>query len=353
LIEKIFYKRNVDKFFNSVKEKYNFYAPVKENQNILFKKISDPEEIELDYFNSKIPPKSIIFPKIETLFKFKKNENGIEIKKPEKPEKKNLIFGIRSCDVASFGVLKEFFGSGKFKDDIVLNKIEDTLLIGLGCNFPKSTCFCTSVNGNPFGTENMDIFLTDLTNKYLIQSITNDGKKLLESLDFLDEPRKEDFEQASDLKNQAELQISSKLELNDTPQILYNNFEHKIWTELSQNCIGCGTCSYLCPTCHCFDVIDENDHYNNKGRRIRIWDTCQYTLFTRETSGHNPRPSRKQRLRQRVLHKFSYYPMNYDVIGCTGCGRCLKYCPVNNDVRKILGKFKELENKKEEEIIVA
>lgn len=352
MIEKLLLKTDVDKTFNKYKENFNIFAPIKENGNIVFRKICDPENVELNYLNSKIPPKSVIFPKIETLFKFRQNGDGIEIKKPQPVNKKSIIFGIRPCDADSFQMLKKFFGFGKFKDEIFLEKVSNTILVGIGCNSPRNTCFCTSVSGNPFKKDHLDIFLTDLGEKYLVQSITKDGEELLEDLDFLTPPTEEDLKKAMKLKDQAELLISSKLELKDIDQALYKNYEHGIWTEISQNCIGCGTCSYLCPTCHCFDVIDEVDHYNKKGRRIRIWDTCQYSFFTRETSGHNPRPKRKQRVRQRIMHKFCYYPRNYDTFGCVGCGRCIIYCPINNDIRKILPKFNEVE-KEEEEIVVA
>ena len=81
-------------------------------------------------------------------------------------------------------------------------------------------------------------------------------------------------------------------------------FDDGRWEELTASCIGCGACTYLCPTCHCFDIADESRLY--KGRRIRTWDSCQFPLFTKHASGHNPRKTKKERLRQRFMHKFSY-----------------------------------------------
>jgi formate hydrogenlyase subunit 6/NADH:ubiquinone oxidoreductase subunit I len=114
-------------------------------------------------------------------------------------------------------------------------------------------------------------------------------------------------------------------------------FEDPIWNRLTESCIGCGACTYLCPTCHCFDIADEQHHY--QGRRIRTWDSCQYPQFTRHASGHNPRPARKHRLRQRFMHKFSYTVEKSGDIYCVGCGRCVVHCPVNLDIREVIRAF--------------
>ena len=141
-----------------------------------------------------------------------------------------------------------------------------------------------------------------------------------------------------------------EMAIKNIDKILDPNFDHQIWKEVSEICIGCGTCSFLCPTCTCFDVIDENDPNENRGRRVRIWDTCQSCLYTLHTSGHNPRNSCIQRVRNRILHKFCYYPENYDMLGCVGCGRCIQLCPANNDLRVIIQNIKKIVQKKEEKI---
>ncbi|MEJ2248174.1 MAG: 4Fe-4S dicluster domain-containing protein [Candidatus Lokiarchaeota archaeon] len=350
--EKIMYKRQIGKFFDEVSKDYNFYAPKEIKGNIEFTKIQNSEEMKLKYFNSKIPPKEILFPKAQTLFKYKINGKEIEIEENTKIAEKNIIFGIRPCDAYSFNLLENFFSTGKFEDQLFIKKRENTIIMGIGCNIPKETCFCTSVGLHPFRKEDMDIFLVDLDEKYLIFSISDKGKGLINTLKWLKEPNEEDLQNALKLSENAELRIKTKIDLEGIDKALEGNFDHSIWTEISENCLGCGTCSFLCPTCHCFDVIDENDHYNNRGRRIRIWDTCQFPLYTLHTSGHNPRSNRIQRCRNRILHKFSYYPTNYGTIGCVGCGRCIQLCPVNNDLRIILEKLKKIE-KEEEEIVIA
>ena len=128
--------------------------------------------------------------------------------------------------------------------------------------------------------------------------------------------------------------LDCNLDLNTIKQKLEQGYDNALWDSLHEKCIGCGTCTFLCPTCHCFDILDEGA---DKGERIRIWDSCMFPLFTLHASGSNPRPTGKQRFRQRVMHKFKYFVDNNGRAACTGCGRCIEYCPVNLDIRVVLG----------------
>ena len=344
-------KNEIGKLYIELGEEYNFYAPIKEKGNLVFKKILNPDDIILDYFNSKVPPKEILFPKTEVLFEYKTDGKDVtEIIERKDLDEKNIIFGIRPCDAHAFVLMENFFAFGDYQDEIFLKKRENSILIGIGCNSPKTTCFCTSVGGHPFHKDDTDIFLVDLGEKYLVEVISEKGRDLMNKLPWLKNATKKDVQKATDLSKQAEESIVTKLDLKDVDKILDPNFDHPIWREVSEICIGCGTCSFLCPTCTCFDVIDDNDQYNNRGRRIRIWDTCQFCLYSLHTSGHNPRDSCIERCRNRILHKFCYYPENYETLGCVGCGRCIQLCPVNNDLRTIIEKIKQIEPKKEEKI---
>jgi sulfhydrogenase subunit beta (sulfur reductase) len=344
-------KNEIGKLYIELSEEYTFYAPIKEKGNLVFKKVLNTDDIVLDYFNSKVPPKEVLFPKMEVLFEYKTDgKNVTEIIERKEPEEKRIIFGIRPCDAHAIKLMEDFFAFGEFKDELFLKKKENSILIGIGCNFPKTTCFCTSVGGHPFQKEDLDIFLVDLGEKYLVEMVSEKGKNLIKRLSWLKNATKKDTNKAEDLSKKAEELIVTKLDLENIEKVLDPNFDHPIWEEISEICIGCGTCSFLCPTCTCFDVIDENDQYNNRGRRIRIWDTCQFCLYTLHTSGHNPRDSCIERCRNRILHKFCYYPENYNVLGCVGCGRCIQLCPVNNDLRYILKKLNKIEKIKEEKI---
>jgi len=143
----------------------------------------------------------------------------------------------------------------------------------------------------------------------------------------------------SRLKEEAEAKIKP-ISVNGVEKKLPDMINNPFWDKVSRKCITCGACTYLCPTCYCFDIQDTGKE--GKYTRLRVWDSCMYTVYTLEASGHNPRKEKEKRMRQRVMHKFNYYPFLYQEYGCVGCGRCIKYCPVNVDIREIISKVMEV-----------
>ena len=345
--KKLLNKSDVAKLYSELAKDYKFWAPTKEKGNIVFKQIEKAEEIELDYLNSKIPPKEVLFPKMETIFEYEYEGKDVKIKERTDLDDKILVFGARPCDTYSFKMLDDFFSKGKFEDEIFAKKKANTTVVSMGCNTPRQTCFCTSVGGNPFSKDETDVFLADIGDKYLVEPVSEKGIALVAKLSWLSEASDADTQKADALKKEAEDSFVTKFDFDTVTKILNENFDHPVWQEIAESCIGCSSCTFLCPTCTCFDVIDEHDQYKDKGRRIRIWDTCQSCLYTLETSGHNPRPAKIQRCRNRIMHKFSYYPANYDCLGCVGCGRCILACPVNNELRVIIDKVMEIEKEGE------
>jgi len=329
-------KEDFSKFINSFIKDHDIFAPVDKDNVIAYQKISSPDEIAVDYLNSKIPPKSIFFPQKDVLFNYEEKDGDIVLEDAFEKGSPKIIFGVRPCDAKSFKLLDNFFAFGSFKDKNYLERRKETVVIGLGCNYPKLTCFCTSVEGNPFNKVDVDILFTDIGDKYLIEDVTEIGKKFISDIDeMLGNASQEDIDKAETIKKKATEEIKVFTNKEDIIKHLEDLYEDPMWEEVSKKCIRCGACTFLCPTCHCFDVIDENID-KHKGRRVRIWDTCQFPLFTFHGSGHNPRDKKNMRTRQRLYHKFSYYIKNYDLCGCVGCGRCIQSCPCNSDIRETL-----------------
>ncbi|MCF8010028.1 MAG: 4Fe-4S dicluster domain-containing protein [Clostridiales bacterium] len=328
-------KKDVPNFLDSLKNNYQVFAPVKQDHYTEFKEIENGADAVLDYSNTKTPPKKILFPQSEKLYCYKVEENGVQMEE-KADEQQKVIFGIRPCDAKSFTILDKVFDNNKYQDPYYLNRRKNTILVGIGCNAPESTCFCTSLGGGPFDTTGLDLLLVDIGDCYLVEVISEKGKNMLTSCK---EAGEEDKKKASQVKENATLTTSINIE--GIKEKLDNNFYNEIWDYISEKCIGCGSCTFSCPTCHCFDIVDETA--DSGGCRIRNWDSCMFPLFTLHGSGHNPRPSNKERFRNRIMHKFNYFVETNDITACVGCGRCIKNCPVNMDIREILEEIQGLE----------
>ena len=151
-------------------------------------------------------------------------------------------------------------------------------------------------------------------------------------MEGLPEANMEEINSAGSVQAQALHEIQPAFETIGLKKHLDQIFDTKVWDQFAASCLGCGICTFLCPTCFCFDIVDEVQ----RGSRVRNWDTCMFRVYSQEASGHNPRPSRRERTRQRLMHKYSYWLDQIDEIGCTGCGRCVRYCPVGLDIRAML-----------------
>jgi len=310
------------------------YAPVKDEDNVLFEVVHKGDKILTTFGNTKNAPKNFFFPRSETLMQYTRTEKGMEFAGVGKAVPEAVLFGVRPCDARSFALLDMLFDQEQYKDPYYIARRQLTTIIALACVHPPyAACFCTSVGGSPFSTEAVDVLLTDLGDTYLAEFLTDKGRNLLTY--FGDTKADEaDAKQKETIAAQAASAIKSQIPAKEIKPWLDANFEHPFWNTIHQKCLACGTCTYLCPTCHCFDITDEVKGAD--GKRIRNWDSCMYWLFTKETSGHNPRSSQKERWRQRLMHKFRYYVDNFGAISCVGCGRCVLYCPVNIDIRKIV-----------------
>jgi len=339
---KIIKKKDIASLLDSLIKEYEVFAPAKRDGLVLFERISSAAESSLDYINSKISPKQLLFPQTETLFSYSSTRDSTEIKAPSGEEKPQLIFGIRPCDARSLTLLDKVF-DGECKDPYYVSRRANTVVVSIGCARPQTTCFCTSVGGGPFSTEGSDLLLIDVGDEYIVQIVSDKGERLLKERGFEDAGEDKVALTAIVIKK-AEASIGPGVEADGLKEKLDKRFDDPIWQKLTEKCIGCGVCTYLCPTCHCFDIVDEAVGLD--GLRIRTWDSCQFAMFTLQASGLNPRPTVKERFRQRIMHKFSYMVDDHDQIGCVGCGRCITECPVNLDIRQVLNNLLQLEGVK-------
>ncbi|MCL6447094.1 MAG: 4Fe-4S dicluster domain-containing protein [Armatimonadetes bacterium] len=323
-------KDQITSWLNKLIPAYQVFAPVKEGDYFCFQQIRSGEQAVLNYTNSRIPPKEILFPRSEKLFCYRCETGGVQLTE-QVDESKKVVVGVRPCDAKSFLLLDKVFNGDQYVDPYYLTRRNNTVLVGLGCNQPAATCFCTSLSGGPFSAEGLDLLFVDIGDQYLVEVVTERGKELLSGME-LPVAGQEAQEAARAVKESAV--CSTLVDLGGLKYRLDVNFDDPIWALLAEKCLGCAACTYTCPTCHCFDIVDEAA--GKEGCRIRNWDACMFPLFTLHGSGHNPRPTGKERFRQRIMHKFKYFVDNYGTIACVGCGRCILSCPVNLDIRQVI-----------------
>ncbi len=312
---------------------YRVVGPAADDGLVLFKELAAPSDLHLEAINPKNSIKEFFFPKTETLFSYKKLQKDVEVVNENGAISETVIIGSRPCDAMSLERLDKLF-DWDYHDSFYFKRREATCLISIACSSCDDACFCTSLGFDPKSTEGSDILLIPCEGDvYKVDTITDKGSALMEEFDSLFTDAEAGQEQVASPEK--------RFDLDRIRPWLENNFEHDFWKEVSMPCIGCGTCTFLCPTCHCFDIVDEGGI--DEGARIKNWDTCQSKLFTLHTSGHNPRPTQDTRWRQRIRHKFQYYVEKFNTESCVGCGRCIRYCPTGMNIIEQLQKIAEME----------
>ncbi len=339
-------KDRFDDFIRSLLADYAVYAAVTADGKSGFKVIKAAQEIDRRRLVTDRSPKEVFFPHSEVIFEYDKD--GVrEIEKAGKPI---AIWGLRGCDVKSLSMLDKVFGSARqmpddemFQDPYWKKKYDTSLLFCIACNEPRSTCFCNWLGGDPHSGEGSDVFVIDAGDAFLMQPGSEKGKAFIEKTADLKPASGAEERQAAELAAGARAMMDRPVALDDLNERLKELFHTDIWEDMSGKCVNCGACAFVCSTCHCFDMQDEGK--GGKGKRIRIWDSCMFPIFTKEASGHNPRHLSKDRFRQRVMHKYSYFADNYGESLCTGCGRCVVACPVGIDIREVIKHVLSYESK--------
>lgn len=307
--------------------------------DVMFDVVEAPSEIVWDYGHDVYPPKRFLLPHYEDMFRYDCRGAGdpstsssnaptsIEIENAAEAPPQAII-GIRSCDVKAIRFQEKFY-SWPIVDPLYKARSENTVLFSLVCNEPpKKECFCICCDAGPYLEADYDVQLTDLGDRFLFEVGSEKGRKAIESGAYLlADAKPNDFTE----RRKIELHADSLFETvsyiaKAINYITADEAPDLVWEELGSTCFRCGACTNLCPVCTCYTVEDIAQN-NGSFMRCRSWDSCQYSGFTREASGHNPRPTKGSRLYRRMYHKASYqYIMRDGTHGCVGCGRCITAC---------------------------
>ena len=277
--------------------------------------------------------KDLFFPQVENLVNFKVSGRRIQVEPGREEVEDFVIFGVRACDCRSFDILDSVFLSDPV-DTFYADRRSHATVMTLACSEPEETCFCTSLGIDPQAPAG-DVSCWAMEDTLYLEANTEKGQALLSSLPQLGQGE----------KPQTDASVFDRLPLKDLDFSVFGEkplmdwFNSPVWDSLSQSCLGCGSCTFVCPTCQCYDVEDFDGGATI--RRFRCWDSCMCSDFTMMAHGTN-RPTQKERFRQRFMHKLVYHPNNHaGQIGCVGCGRCLQKCPISMNIVKVAKALKE------------
>lgn len=309
--------------------------------------------ITITFDKATVPPKEAVLPQCECLVRYRKTKD------PTNPEKvaisledtnnaiPTVVFACRPCDARGFSVLDNPYLKGPFADPYYKARRDSLVVITKTCPKASSTCFCHWVGCGPSSAEGSDIMMTSVEGGLVLEAVSQKGEEILTVSQLADGSGK--MNEVISARKAAEQSLGKSEDLSTAQAKVADKFTDVIfWENATDRCLSCGACTYFCPTCYCFSITDEGEALSvTGGRRLRSWDNCMSSLFTREASGHNPRTSKALRMRNRVSHKFSTYPENWGTFSCNGCGRCIANCPVCLDIRAIvLGAISSTSDKK-------
>lgn len=320
-------KDDLIRWVDSLLKEHIVIAPVQVQGQTMFQPISKAESCQLSAIsNTVLSPKGWFLPPTEILFSVKRNDGHVELV-PTQVEQDAVLLGLHPCDARGIALMDKPF-LREPSDALYRERRNRTALIGLACSQAQPECFCTSMGSAPDDSSNVDIMLTEVEDGYIVQAVTNKGKALL----------------PKGLKEyKGKMPAPPKLEAIPTKEVvsaIKGLFNDPYWEKLADRCLHCNICAYVCPTCYCFDVRDYAD--KEKVERVRSWESCQSRGFSLTAGGYDPRTTKGERLRQRFYHKLLYFPEEFEDVACVGCGRCVRDCPVNIDIREVINNLKQV-----------
>lgn len=324
-------KNYLSYWLRQIRKKRDLIAPLRLGSGeIVLTTIEHIHDIELNCPASIPSPKEFLFPQKETMFRFSKGSAD-----PLKDDTKRLLFGVRSCDISAISLLDRFYGEG-FPDDYYMSRRKNTVCISIVCNNPDPTCFCIGLGTGPFLESNFDIQLTDLGDRYLVETDSQQGEKLIRDHSYLfSKPKKADYDDQYEIILSSQSKFEKKIYLENARQkILKERISDVFWDRVARRCLECGGCVYECPLCTCFNVLDKVES-ENQGTRLRVWDACIFKGFTKMAENIWPSEHKGSRIKQWYFHKLIYYPEQFGKFGCVGCGRCTITCPGRIDMAAI------------------
>ncbi len=333
-------KENLSALFQMIAENQELYLPVEKAGQTNYAAWTPEVKVDLDTLKTVKSAKDAFFPQSEGLYSVKKEGKKMSVEPQALKEQNFVVFGMKACDVKGVEVLDRVFLVDPV-DTFYKARREHGTIVALACHEPEETCFC-KVFGIDAADPMADVATWMIGEDLYWKALTEKGEALTELVKEL----LTDAEEAPvEAEKEAIHAIVEKLPYMNLSlegwngDALSEKFNSPVWEELYKPCLACGTCTFVCPTCQCYDIKDYTT--GDTVSRYRCWDSCMYSDFTMMAHGNN-RTSQMQRFRQRFMHKLVYYPANNDgMYSCVGCGRCVEKCPASLNIVKVIKAFEK------------
>lgn len=331
-------KAKAGALLDAIAAKERLFVPADDRGTSRFVAYGAGVEPRFDLLNTKLPPKDLLFPATETLYRWSRDGADLAIDSAFAETDHFTVFGLRPCDMASVDRLDAVFLTKGYVDEFYQAKREAATFVVATCAHPGRACFCDSIAASPHEAPTADVLLEDAGEEWVVTPQTEKGASAVEAWKpYLEEGDADPIKAACDLK----------VDMAAVPEKLKGMFDDPIWSDIGDQCLTCGTCTFVCPTCYCFNI--DQDVREDEGKRFRCWDSCMFTDYTAMAGGHNPRASKESRVRQRFMHKLTYFNDRYDMNLCVGCGRCMRDCPAAVDISLIIDRIAASEPAQEKE----
>ena len=336
-------KENLSALFQSIAENQELYLPVEVSGQVNFKAWTQDANVSLETLKTVKSPKDAFFPQSENLYTVQREGKKLSIEPQALKEQNFVVFGMKACDIQGVKVLDNVFLSDPI-DSFYAARREHGTIVAMACHEPEESCFCKAF-GIDCAEPAADVATWMVEGELYWKALTEKGEALTKAVEsLLVEADGADAEKLEAEKNAIHTIVEklpySNLSLEGwNGDALTEKFNSPVWEELYKPCLACGTCTFVCPTCQCYDIKDYDTGHGVK--RYRCWDSCMYSDFTMMAHGNN-RTSQLQRFRQRFMHKLVYYPANNNgMYSCVGCGRYVEKCPASLNIVKVIKAFEK------------
>ena len=309
----------------------------------------DPTAGTFDHVVGPHSLKNFLFPARETIARFTREGGSWSQEELARDEPPLAVIGVRACDLEALRIQDRVFMGGEYVDPGYAARREKLFIVAVNCRRAVATCFCHSMGCGPAATHSFDLALTEHggdgsgPSRFACEVGSARGAEILATLgDPLSACTPTEVGVARAVPEQLAARMHARqaepgqprprsLDTEGIRDLLLGNLEHARWDEVASRCLSCTNCTLVCPTCFCASVTEVADLSGDHVDRERQWASC-FTLDHAKIHGHAVRSSTASRYRQWLTHKLAGWIDQFGTSGCTGCGRCITWCPVGIDI---------------------